>query len=378
VVPARVRGGALREHRIKVLVVEDSAVVRELLVHLLNSDPEMTVVGTAHNGEEALEFVKRHKPDVITMDINMPRMNGFEATRKIMETAPAPIVIVSGSWDASEVDTTFRALEAGALTAVARPQGPGHPEHEGTARELIQTVKLMSEVKVVRRWSRVRESGGSGQGESGVSIPPGVKQEARAETEIVSLGASTGGPMVLHAILSQLPKDFPLPVLIVQHMAPGFIQGFAAWLGPVSGIPIKVAGDGEPLQPGHAYLAPDGFQMGVTRDGRIALSRAQAENGLRPSVSYLFRSVAEVYGRRAAAVLLTGMGTDGAAELKALHERGALTIAQDQNTSVVFGMPGEAVRLGAASYVLPPEKIAAALASFASEGRKAGRPADGG
>lgn len=366
----------MREDRIQVLVVEDSAVVRELLVHLLNSDPEMTVVGTAHNGEEALEFVKRRKPDVITMDINMPRMNGFEATRRIMETAPTPIVIVSGSWDASEVDTTFRALEAGALTAVARPQGPVHPEHERTARELIQTVKLMAEVKVVRRWSRVRESGGRGREESGVPLPPGMIREARAKTEIVSMGASTGGPMVLHTILSRLPKDFPLPVLIVQHMAPGFIQGFAAWLGPVSGIPIKVAGDGEPLQPGHAYLAPDGLQMGVDGSGRIALSQAQAENGLRPAVSYLFRSVAEVYGRKAAAVLLTGMGTDGAAELKTLRECGAITIAQDQNTSVVFGMPGEAIRLGAASYVLPPEKIAPALVTLANKRGKPESPAE--
>jgi two-component system chemotaxis response regulator CheB len=353
---------------INVLIVEDSAVVREFLTYILDSDPDIHVVGTAHNGEEALEAVKRKKPDVITMDINMPKMNGFEATRRIMETHPMPIVIVSGSWDTKEVATTFRAVEAGALAVVPRPMGLGHPDYEATAKELVQTVKLMSEVKVVRRWARHRREGVI------PAVPPPVEVEVelkRAPTEIklVAVGASTGGPIVIQTILSGLPKDFPVPVLIVQHIASGFVEGFVEWLAQSSGFPVHLAADGEHLLPGHAYVAPDGFHMGVVNGERIALSKDGPENGLRPSASYLFRSVAMVYGQHAVGVLLTGMGKDGAEELRLMKEQGAVTLAQDQESSVVHGMPGEAIRLDAATYVLPPEKMAPALTNLVNKRR---------
>ncbi|MCK4359954.1 MAG: chemotaxis response regulator protein-glutamate methylesterase [Candidatus Cloacimonetes bacterium] len=341
---------------IRVLVVEDSPVVQEFLVHILSSDPDIWVIGTANNGEEALEAVKRKKPDIITMDINMPKMNGLEATRKIMESLPTPIVIVSGSWDTKEVATTFRAMEAGALAIVPRPMGIGHPDYEATAKELIQTVKLMSEVKVVRRWPRR-------QLEAVVpTVTPPVEVEPKrikAKIRIVAIGASTGGPIALQTILSGLPKDFPAPVLIVQHIAEGFVQGLVEWLDQTSNMPVYVATHGEYILPGHIYIAPDKFHISVKTGGRIALSKGECENGLRPSVSYLFRSIANVYGQNAAAVLLTGMGKDGAKELKLLKEKGAVTIAQDKESSVVHGMPGEAIRLGAATYILSPEKIPA-------------------
>lgn len=352
---------------IRVLVVEDSPVLREFLAHILGSDPEIQVVGTAGDGEKALEATERFKPDVITMDINMPRMNGFEATRRIMEAQPTPIVIVSGSWDTREVQTTFRALEAGALTVLPRPMGIHHPEHEMSVQELVRTVKLMSEVKVVRRWSRARRE--RPVPSAPLRAEPGVKR--REEIQIVVLGASTGGPQVLQTILSGLPADFPFPVLIVQHMAAGFIGGFVDWLSQTCAMPIHLPAKGEPIHPGHVYVAPDGFQMKVGRPGKILLTLDEPENGLRPSVSCLFRSVAEIYGQNAAGVLLTGMGRDGAEELKLLRDRGALTIAQTEESSVVFGMPGVAVSLGAADYVLPPEQIAAALAGLAEPGRKA-------
>jgi two-component system chemotaxis response regulator CheB len=340
---------------IRALIVEDSPAVREFLIYILEADPEIEVAGTAHDGEEAVEAVERVKPDVVTMDIHMPKLNGFDATRRIMETRPTPIVIVSGSSTAKEVATTFNALEAGALAIVPRPRGIGHPEHELTARELVRTVKLMSEVKVVRRWPRSR------MGRAAASAPRVRTSKAPAEIRAVAIGASTGGPVVLQTILSRLQKTFPAPVLIVQHIAPGFTEGFVDWLCQTTQFPVHIARQGETVLPGHAYVAPDGFHMSLQSAGRITLSKDEPENGLRPSVSYLFRSVAEVYGPHAVAVLLTGMGRDGAVELKLLKERNAVTIVQDKETCIVYGMPGEAIKLDAATYVLPPEKIGEAL-----------------
>ena len=324
---------------IRVLVVEDSATVREFLLHILRFDPEIEVVGTAETGEEALDAVGRVKPDVITMDVHMPKMNGLDATRRIMETHPTPIVIVSGTADITDTAKAFRAIEAGALAVLQRPLGIGHPAHEKTASELVRTVKLMSEVKVIRRWPRSRP----------VEIPPDAlvstefrRQPSQTKIRLVAVGASTGGPPVLQTILVSLPRDFSVPVLVVQHIAPGFTQGFVDWLAQSSSLPVQVPVHGQPVLPSHVYVAPDGFHMAVGPQGRIQLNTDEPENGLRPSVSHLFRSVAHTHGPRAVGVLLTGMGKDGAWELKLMKEQGAVTIAQDRDSSVVHGMPGEA------------------------------------
>ena len=182
-----------------------------------------------------------------------------------------------------------------------------------------------------------------------------------AEIKLIAIGTSTGGPPLLETILSGLPKDFPAPILIVQHIAPGFLGGLVEWLSQTSALSIHVAANGVVPLPGHVYLAPDDFQMGISTIGRIQLTKEEAENGLRPAVSYLFRSLAEAYGPRAVGVLLTGMGKDGALELKHMRDKGAVTIAQDRDSSLVYGMPGEAVALGGAKYVLPGDKIADAL-----------------
>lgn len=355
---------------IKVLIAEDSPVVREFLVYIFGTDPDIRVVGTASDGEQAIEAVKRYRPDVITMDIHMPKMDGLEATRRIMETDPVPIVIVSGSTDPHENTTTFRAMEAGALAVLHRPAGISHPDHEATARELVQTVKLMSEVKMVRRWPQTRREPvlpPSAQVLAGK--PAVVPGKAPAKTRVVAIGASTGGPPVLHTILAMLPKDFPLPILIVQHMASGFTASFAEWLAQSSGLQVQVAMHGEFMLSGHVYVAPDECQMKVEYGGKIALTKDAPENGLRPSVSYLFRSLAAVYGGEAAAGLLTGMGRDGAEELRLLKEKGAITFAQDKESSVVHGMPGEAIKLDAATFILAPDKIAAVLAGLARNGK---------
>ncbi len=357
---------------IRVLVVEDSATVREFLLQILRCDPEIEVIGTAETGEEALEAVGRTRPDVITMDVHMPRMNGFDATRRIMESHPTPIVIVSGTADITDTAKAFRAIEAGALAVLHRPAGLGHPDHARDAAELLRTVKLMSEVKVIRRWPRSRP----------MEISPNTsvctefrRKAAQTHVSLVAVGASTGGPPVLQTILAALPRDFSVPVLIVQHIAPGFTQGFADWLAQSSSLPVQIAMHRQPILAGHVYVAPDGFHMAVGPEGQIHLNTSEPENGLRPSVSHLFRSVAQGYGARAVGVLLTGMGRDGAWELKLMKEQGAVTIVQDKETSVVHGMPGEAIKMGGATYVLPPDKIRMALANLAS-GNGAGRESE--
>jgi two-component system, chemotaxis family, protein-glutamate methylesterase/glutaminase len=342
---------------IKVLVVEDSLVVREFLVHLLNSAGGIRVIGTAADGDEALEFVGRERPDVIAMDINMPRMNGIEATRRIMETRPVPIVIVSGIWNPKEVETTFRAMEAGALAVVQKPRGIGHPDHEATVKELVQKVKLMSEVKLVRRWPKYRDSKRAEVTPANACVGPSGESAAIRSIKMVAVGASTGGPPVLYEILTGFPQNFPAPLVIVQHIAPGFTKGMVDWISGASRLKVKIAADGEKLLPGHAYFAPEHRHMGVRRDDTILLSDEGEEDRVCPSVSHLFRSVADAYGCEAVGILLTGMGGDGARELKLMKDRGAVTIIQDRESAAVYGMPGVAEEMGAASYVLPPGKI---------------------
>jgi len=334
---------------IRVLIADDSRVAREFLTHLVNSQPDMEVVGVAANGVETVQRVKTLLPTIVVIDSNMPVLDGFGATRQIMEEHPTPIIIVTASLNPQDMTTTFKAMEAGALAVLAKPVGVGHPQYDSLTDQFLQHLRLMSEVKVVRRRPISRQE------KAGAAVSP-PRQNGR-QTEIIAIGASTGGPQVIQTILGGLDTSLPVPVLIVQHISPGFVQGFADWLAKTVPFPVALAAPQVRLTPGRAYIAPDGYHLGVDSRGCLWLSDAPPENGLRPAVSFLFRSVAAAYGRRAVGVLLSGMGRDGAAELKMLRDLGAVTIAQDQASAVVFGMPGEAVKLGAATYVASPNEI---------------------
>jgi two-component system chemotaxis response regulator CheB len=349
----------------KVLIVDDSFTAREYLKYILHSTGDFKIVGMAVDGEDAIEKVQLTHPDVVIMDFYMPKMNGHEATRKIMESYPVPIVAVSATWFPELVREAFLAMEAGAVAAIGKPRGTNSNQPDSTVDKFLQTVKLMSEVKVVRRLPKYqRDEVKSGESReksthaSGRIVRP---RSVKSEIEIVAIGASTGGPPVIETILSNLPEQFLSPILIVQHISDGFLDGMVEWLSKNTRFPVLIPRNGDQIMPGHAYYAPCGVHMGVTRKGRVILSKDPPEKSLRPAVSYLFRSVAESFGKKAVGVLLTGMGADGALELKMMKDNGAITIAQDRTSSVVHGMPGEAIKLGGVDYVLAPQDIAALL-----------------
>ena len=341
---------------IRVLLVDGCAKQRALLRTVFEREPNFEVVGTARGADDALELIEACDPNIVTVGHQLPTSDGHAITSRIMETRAVPIVVVAASASAGEVAAGVDAVQAGALAVVQSPLGNGGADDAAAVRELLNTVRVMSEVKVVRRWAKPRDV-----------APARPTASRRAVSPIIGIGASTGGPLALATLLRVLPGDFGAPIVIVQHMATGFIRGFVDWLAPSSALPLHIAADGEYLQSGHVYIAPDARQLRVTRARSVALDAAAPENGLQPSVSYLFRSLADAYGADAIGVLLTGMGRDGASELKSMRDAGADTFAQDQASSIVHGMPGEAVRLGGALHVMPPQAIAEALVTLVAK-----------
>ena len=345
---------------IRLLVVEDSKTVQKTLVDAFDADPQIQVIGTAESGEAALSAAARLRPDIITMDINLPGMDGFQATRAIMSSCPTPIVVVTGKLDPKDSATLFRVMEAGALMVLSKPAPIGSPEHAESVARLVHHIKLMSEIKVVRRVFPAGSPVPAPPPLLAQCVPPGAPP-----TRVVAIGASTGGPPLLQQILSSLPADFGAGVLVVQHMSEGFTENFVAWLNQSSRLPVRLAEHGMQVAAGEVLVAPDGCHLELGPGDRVVLSCALPENGLRPAVSALFRSVALRCGPHCAGVLLTGMGTDGARELKLIREGGGVTVAQDRESSVVFGMPGAAIQLEAAAYILPPEGIIELLTRLA-------------
>lgn len=332
---------------IKVLLVESSPVQKKILKELLECDPRFQVCGIAGNGAEALELTVKLKPDVIAIDTNLPGMDGLAVTQKIMGSTPVPIVLLSSTYNPDDQTKSFMALEAGAVALIAKP---GPENALGRAREIDlfrQTLALMSEVKVVRRLSR----------RSFHEYMPANNEQKKGQVKLVAIGASTGGPQVIEKILNSLQPGFSIPILIVQHITSGFIEGFSSWLNMSAKITVKLAEDNERLLPATCYIAPDDHHLEVLNESTICLSTAAPEHSARPSISVLLRSIAYRCAQNSVGIVLTGMGKDGSAELGLMRRNGSITIAQDGESSLIFGIPGEAVRLNSAQYIFNPEQI---------------------
>ena len=338
------------KNKIKVIIVEDSAVKVELLTHIFNSDPDIEVIGKVSNGKAAIRQIKEKKPDIVTMDINMPGMNGFETTKRILQECPVPIVIISSIRTKANRDIVAKAmLECGALHFLDTPPGPWHPDFDTASNNIIRHVKLMSQIKVFTR-RQIRPIG--------ARLHKTFKSPALPERAIVAIGASTGGPQVLKQILKGLPSNFKLPIVIVQHISAGFDSLLVKNLDDVCDLKIKLTENREVIKPGVAYIASAGYNLEIDKSYRFTHVPVPADyKGVLPSVDVFFSSVSNVYSSFAIGILLTGMGADGAKGLKIMKDKGAVTIIQDKESSTVYGMPGEAEKIHAQKFIMSPGEI---------------------
>ncbi|HEY5277756.1 MAG TPA: chemotaxis-specific protein-glutamate methyltransferase CheB [Coriobacteriia bacterium] len=361
----------------RVLVVEDSLTVRKRMLEVLAADPDIEIVGEADDGKRGIELCQHLRPDVVTLDMMLPVMSGLAATEFIMAYCPTPILIVSASTNRAELFKTYEALAAGALDVLDKPLG-NEPD-DAWEQKLVSTVKLISRIKVIthpraRLGPMGQRPGGPvpiGAAPRGTALAAPVTERQALQQEghlrAVAIGVSTGGPAALIEILRGLPHSFPLPILLVIHIGKLFAPAFAEWLDGQSPFRVAYAADGDPLPPvgGLSVLMASPDSHLVLRQGKLRLTQDPERYSCRPSVDVLFESLAQELGADCAACLLTGMGRDGAEGLLAIRRAGGRTIAQDEATSVVFGMPREAILLGAAEQVLSLEKIAPALGALA-------------
>jgi len=374
---------------IRVLVVDDSALMRRVITGLLEQDPTIRVVATARNGREAIELVQELRPDIVTMDVRMPVMDGLATTEHLMAYCPTPILVLTASLASHEVDITFKMLGAGALEVIEKPSGSDAQALDRTGRALIRRIKVLARVSVVTHLRGRRKpaetivvSAAPAANRRGDTTTrrhgdkPSAKEAPRhsvapsphhsgspspeSDVPLIVIGASTGGPRVVNEILAGLPSNLPSAVLVVQHIAQGFSAGMAEWLANASRLPVLLAHEGQTIRPGEVLIAPDARDLLITRERTVHLS----ENPLliqRPSIDISMQAAAEVFGARALGVLLTGMGRDGAYGMLTIKRSNGYTIAQDEATSTIFGMPRAAIQLGAAREVLPTGRIASRL-----------------
>lgn len=337
-------------HSIRVVVAEDSVFTRKLLVKILETDSQIKVVGVAKNGQEAVELARRLRPDVITMDIRMPVMDGFQATQVIMSENPTPILVISSSISSEELKISFNAIQAGALDIIEKPRGNLQSDYRIIGAEIIRRVKIVSEIRVFRHLSPrlVRRIAW-----------PEVPEKAVIEDQAVAIGASTGGPSALLQLFRLFPAVFPASVFVTQHISEGFGAGCVEWLGRNAALPVKVAEGGEKIRPGVVYFAPDRGLLGVRGRKEITIRRSRPQE--RMPIDSMICSVAEAYREKTIGVLLTGMGNDGVEGLLKIKALGGETIVQDEKSSIVFGMPKAAIERGVTDQVLSLEDILPAI-----------------
>jgi two-component system chemotaxis response regulator CheB len=326
--------------QIKILVVDDSRLMQKILADILQSDSQISVIGTARDGEEALQKIASLHPDVVTLDIEMPRMDGLTAVKKIMATNPLPVVMVSALAQ-KEAQLTLKALELGAVDYVPKPLGPISLNMDAMKTELITKVKTAASANIRRVKPSLKE------------VEPPTSKSC---DKVISIAASTGGPAAVAYILKHIPENTP-PILIVQHMQKGMTKLFAEGLNQECKLKVKEAEEGDVVQEGLALIAPGGFHMMVTKTGKISLTTGPPVNYVRPSADVTMNSAAKTYAARNIGVILTGMGADGAKGIEAIKKKGGLTIAQDKKTCVVFGMPYAAIKTGCVDFIAPLERI---------------------
>lgn len=338
--------------KVKVLIVDDSAFMRKIISDLLQSDPNIEVVGSARNGAEALEKIKICSPDVITMDIEMPVMNGIQCLERVMELHKIPVIMLS-SLTIEGADSTLKALDLGAVDFITKPTSIFNMENQSLKKDLIEKVRTASKIKICSSKTPIREI-----------LKPvfAKKSENKDDTvkNIIAIGTSTGGPRALQSIIPSLPENIDASILVVQHMPPGFTKSLATRLNSISQISVKEAEDGEIIKKGTCYIAPGDYHMTASQNrGKfiISLNKNQPISGHRPSVDVMMNSVSFLRGVMRIGVILTGMGSDGADGISSIKKIGGYTIAQDENSSVVYGMPKVAISKGVIDKILPLDKI---------------------
>lgn len=347
--------------KIKVIVVDDSALVRSLLADIINRQMDMECVGAANDPLVAREMIRELNPDVITLDIEMPRMDGIDFLGRLMRLRPMPVVMISTLTERG-AEVTMKALELGAVDFVSKPRIGVADGLSELSSQIVEKIRIAATAHISRRVAVVEKSAAAPDGRN--ASRPAMTLVGRVSTEkLVFIGASTGGTEAIKEVLMPLPADFPA-IVITQHMPPGFTTSFAARLDSLCNIAVREAVNGERLLPGHAYLAPGGKQFRVDRSGAnyvAVVEEGEPVNRHKPSVEVLFRSGAKVAGRNAFAIMLTGMGNDGAKAMREMKDAGSYNLVQDEASCVVFGMPKEAIAHGAADEVLPLKDIAGAL-----------------
>ncbi len=347
----------------RVIIVEDSSSCRLLLEAIVESDDRLELVASYESAEDAIAKLEEDQPDVISLDIELPGINGLEATRLILQSHPIPIVIVSSTVSRDQVKTSMKAMEAGALAVLAKPSDPDSKQFDRDSRHMCSTLMGMSQVKVIKQHAH-RQPGGATKTPRASSLAKAHSPQVLSSSSgmlpstVIAVGASTGGPPALELLIKNLPSGNLPPILIVQHISPGFVEGLASWLADRSGHDVQLAQEGELLRSGMVRMAPDGLHMRLGRSGRVQLTPEPRELLHCPSVDVLFESVARALGSASQGVLLTGMGSDGAEGLLKIREQGGWSAVQDEKSSVVYGMPRVALERNAVLFQGSPTEIA--------------------